>query len=221
MSNVKEAFARMEIVVPVNEIENIDDLCKQNLHLRPERMSDKLTDSYAATRTRAFDGMECKAVCEGFVVEGVSGNTINFEGGMQLESPVIAEAFGQAKGAVVYAVVAHGFEELVGNPDNSMVDSMMYGGWGVAFSTGAHQWLEQRIRARAHEIGLYSGKGWIPGQEGVELDVQRTLFEMTDPSTIGLELDAKSLMRPVMAVAGIAALGDDPSAELEQTAYMV
>ena len=66
----------------------------------------------------------------------------------------------------------------------------------------AHRWLKKKIQKEARDSDLYASKGWTPGEEGVELNLQNELFELIGPSRIGISLSDTGLMTPIMSVNG-------------------
>ena len=220
MEGQDQVFGARIIDVPTDEIANVDELCRTNLHIR-EPMSEMLAESYDKTRKEAFEHITCKAIYEAFDIEELNAEAATLRGGVRFASNIIADALQGAEYTVAFAVVAHGVEALIDDPDNSMLDTMMYSGWGVGFSTGSQQWTENVIRLRAHELGLYSGKSWSPGLEGVAIELQRPLFQLAGAEKIGVELTGAATLRPMMSVAGLIAIGKDPDLESQETAWMI
>lgn len=199
--------------IPLEDIANAETIAFNMLGMDRETVEEEFDDVYEDTRAACLDTLVCKGMAQSFRVESIDENEIRLEGGVVLESRALAEVLHRAEHIVMYALTVHEFEALANNPANDMFESMFYNAWGVGYSIGGHAWIKQTIATRAHELGLYAGRGWTPGEEDLELSLQRVLFECIDPSQIGIRLLENGMMRPVMTVSGFMGLSSDPAIE--------
>ena len=200
-------------VIPLDQLENVDDLAFGVLHMDRENVMDQFDDVYEDTRGKCFDTFVCKGIASSFPVEGVSEGEIRIEGGSVLSSPILAQAMEHAEEIVLYAVTVHGYEQLSKNPDNDVFDGMFYDAWGAGFSMSCHRWMKARIAERVRGAGMFLGRGWTPGEDDLEISLQKDLFHIIDPSQIGISLAGGSFMQPVMSVSGFMGISSDSSIE--------
>ena len=198
--------------IPMDQLKNAEDFTLEALQMDKERVVERYADSYGDTLARCFKELKCQGLCNSFAITAKDGNQIELEGGVILKSKVLAEMLDGADEVVAYAVTVNGHDELMDDPDNSILENMFYNAWGVGFSMSAHRWFKKMIKEQVRECGRYAGRGWIPGEEGVEISLQNELFGLIDPSQIGITLTGTS-MHPVMSVNGFMGISDDPAIE--------
>ncbi len=188
--------------IPMDELTTAEDFALESLHMDKERVMKRYAETYEETLARCYKDLKCQGVYKGFSVVSKSEDGFELEGGIVLKSKNLAKVMFRADEIVAYAVTVNGHDELMADPDLSMMESMFFNAWGVGFSMSAHRWLKKKIQKEARDSDLYAGRGWIPGEESIEMNLQRELFELLDPSQIGISLADSGVMTPVMSVNG-------------------
>ena len=223
MASLEQDFGSNVVEIAVDDIGNLDEICKTHLRMLDD-MPEDVAERYSATRERVVGAVACEGVYKAFAIKDLDDSSVTFESGDTLKSPALASALQQAELAVIFAVAVKGFEGLTDDLDDSddpLIDSMLYTGWSIGLATGCQQWFENHLRERAHEFGLHTGKSWSPGLEDVDMRLQRTFFELVEGSRIGLELARGGSLRPSLSVTGLIVVGADPDLELQETLWMI
>lgn len=196
--------------IPMDQLETAEAFALESLQMDKERVMKRYAETYDETLKRCNDEVKCRGMYDCFTIEANDGEEIRLEGGVVLKSKVLAEALSLADEVVAYIVTLNGHDELLENPDNSMLEGMFYNAWGSGFSMSGHRWFKKAIQEKVLACGRYPGRGWYPGEDGVEIGLQNELFELIDPSKIGVTLSGTA-MRPVMSVNGFIGIGNDPA----------
>lgn len=197
--------------IPLDQLEGVEEAAFKMLGMDREKVMDQFDDIYEDTLEKCLETIECKGMYKSFAVESIDNGVVALEGGVVFESKVLAEVLHRANEIVLYAVAAHGYEELSANPENDMFEDMFYNAWGVGYSMASHRWIKAAIAEHAREAGLYTGRGWTPGEDDLELGLQTTLFEVLDPSQVGIVRRETGLMSPIMSVTGFMGISSDPA----------
>lgn len=197
--------------IPMDELTTAEDFALESLHMDKERVMKRYADTYEETLARCHKDLKCTGIYKGFSVVSKSGDEIELEGGIVLKSKKLAEVLHRADEIVAYIVTVNGHDELMADPDLSMFENMFYNAWGAGFSMSGHRWLKKKIQKAARDCELYASRGWIPGEEDIELNLQNELFELIDPSRIGVSLSDTGLMTPIMSVNGFIGICADPT----------
>ena len=196
--------------IPIDQLQNVDEFALEALHMDRDSVMEEFDDVYEDTRERCFSTFECKGMYASFPIERISDGNVFLTCGAVLESELLAKMLSRAEEVVMYAVTVHGFDVLMKNPDNDMFDSMFYNGWGIGLSMASHRWIKQAIADEAGKAGCYAGRGWTPGEDDLEFSLQKTLFDLLDPTTIGIRMTETMLMSPMMSVSGFIGISTDP-----------
>ena len=202
--------------IPNAELAGLDDLACSILNMDRESIVARFDDIYASTFENCMERFRCKGMYGTFAISEISGEAIMLEGGVILNSPVLADALGLAQEIVVHLVSVHGYEELSKDPDNDMLDGMFYDAWGAAFSMACHSWLKEKIVREQAERGKYLGREWNPGANDVNANVQKVLLELIDPGQIGATRASALTLSPTMSICGLMGVSD--TQEIEKVA---
>ena len=197
--------------IPLSELQTAEECMLGVLHMDRETMLNRFEEEYERTNTRCADSFVCRGMYKSFPIASVTDTGVELEGGPTFESPFLASMLQRAEELVLYAVTVHGYEDLARDPDNDMIDSMFYDAWGAGYSMSAHHWLKASIGDQAQAAGMYAGRGWTPGEDNLEMSLQKDLFKLLDPSQIGITLEGG--MHPVMSVSGFMGISSDPAIE--------
>lgn len=197
--------------IPLDELTTAEDFALESLGMDKERVMKRYAETYEETLARCHKDLKCQGLYQGFSVVSKSEGELELEGGIVLKSKKLAAVLHRADEIVAYAVTVNGHDELMADPDLSMFETMFYNAWGAGFSMSAHRWLKKKIQKEARDAELYASRGWTPGEDNVELNVQNELFALLDPSQIGISLDDSGLMTPVMSVNGFVGICADPA----------
>jgi len=199
--------------IPMDQLKNAEAFTLESLHMDRDRVMERYAATYEDTLERCFKEFKCHGMYKPFAIVARDGDEIQLEGGLTLKSKVLADALSLADEVVAYAATVNGHDELMEDPENGVLENMFYNAWGVGFSMSAHRWLKKLIQDQIRENGRYAGRGWIPGEEGVEIGLQKDLFKLIDPGQIGITLSG-SVMRPVMSINGFMGISDDSAIEV-------
>ncbi len=213
------AFEPYVCDVSLSQLDDAEEFAFAMLHMDRETVMDQFDDIYEDSLEACNETLSCKAIWQGFEVESVEDDCIRLSGGGVLESTFLARVLHRADEIVMYATTIHGFDELMKNCGDDPLDSLFYNAWGVGFSMSAHRWLKENLANQAHEKGLFASRGWVPGEDELELSLQGALFELIDPAQIGISLDANGLMRPMMSVSGFMGICADSAIETDGSEY--
>lgn len=201
--------------LPLDKLTTIEKFAFEMLHMDRETVMDSFDDVYEDTREKSFATLVCKGMYQCFPVEKVEGDEVIVAGGAGFKNEVLARNLRRAEELVLYAVTVHGFEELINNPDNDAFDGMFYNAWGIGVSMSAHRWLKAHIADLVHGTGKFIGRSWIPGEDKIELSLQKDLYELLDPSQIDVKLLENMLMSPMMTVSGFMGISGDAAIETD------
>lgn len=204
-----------------DQIPDIDGLCLASARMPKKRLRGRSLESFERTREQALSTIICRAVFQGHPVQRIAGGTIALADGTEIACPALAEELAGAVEVVAFMVSAKGLEDLVSADGCSSVDAMFYNSWGVALASGGQRGLEAAVRERAHDGGLFTGKSWSPGYEGMPMSLQAPLFDLSQARGIGVELKESGLLKPVMSVGGFIGVFEDASVEQQKTVLMV
>ena len=132
--------------IPMDELTTAEDFALESLHMDKERVMQRYEETYNETLERCFKDLKCQGVSKGFAITSKDGEELQLEGGIVLKSKLLAEVLHRADEIVAYAVTVNGHDELMADPENSMLEGMFYNAWGVGFSMSAHRWLKKKIQ---------------------------------------------------------------------------
>lgn len=198
--------------IPLDQLQDAEDLCFEALHMDRETVMDQFDDIFEDATERCGGALECKGMYKSFPISAIEDDVVRI-GDVSLESKACADALRCADELVIYAVTVHGYEELVKNPGNDPFDNMFFDAWGVAYAMSSHRWIKAAILEQASSKGRYVGRGWVPGEGELEMGLQRDLFDLLDPSAIGISLPESGLMHPMMSISGFMGVSDNPEIE--------
>ena len=197
--------------IPNDQLNDVEELALATLHMSKDDAMERFPEDYEDTYAKCLETFECKGMYASFPIERRDGDEICLEGGAVLKSQVLADLLHRADEVVFYAVCTHGYEEasVAAADEDDLIASMFYDAWGGGYTIAAHRWIKRVIADAAHENGRYAGRGWAPGEEGLEMQLQKTLLEQLDLSQIGMSITGQYTVRPIMSLCGIMGISDD------------
>ena len=195
--------------IPMDQLTSAEGFALESLQMDKERVMKRYADPFESTLKRCFEELKCQGKYGSFAISSNNGCEIELEGGVILKSKMLAEALALADEVIAYVVTVNGHDEIVADPENSMFETMFLNAWGSGFSMSGHRWLKKALQDHVREGGRYAGRGWIPGEEGIEIGLQNELFTLIDPGQIGVTLTG-SIMKPTMSVNGFMGISDNP-----------
>ena len=201
--------------IPASELEDVDELAFRVLQMDRETVMEDFDDVYEVTRAKAFQTLECRGICKRIAVERIDDGGVYLAGGGKLESGMLAHELRRADEVALYAVAVFKHEVLAKDPSNDVFDGMFYDAWATGMSMGCHRWIKERIAREAHDEGRFAGRGWVPGEGALELGLQRVLFDLLDPTQIGVRILETGFMSPIMSVSGIMGISGDSAIETD------
>ena len=194
-----------------DQLTDVEELALATLQMSKEDVEERFPEDYEDTYAKCLDTFECRGMFEGFPVESRDGDEIRLAGGAVLKSQMLADLLHRADEVVFYAVCTHGYETVAAEATESddFIAHMFYNAWGGGYTIAAHRWIKHAIADAARENGRYVGRGWAPGEEGLEMQLQKTLLEFLDVSQIGMSIAGTYTVRPIMSLCGIMGISDD------------
>lgn len=199
--------------IPLEQLEGLEEAAFKMLGMDRETVMEDFDDVYEDTLESCQETFVCRGMYQGFTVKSVEAGRIELDCGTVFESNALAEVLHRADEIVLYAVAAHGYEELSNNPENDMFEDMFYNAWGVGYSMACHRWVKTAIAEQAREAGMFTGRGWTPGEDDLDFSLQQVLFDTLDPSEVGIVRQPSGLMSPIMSVTGFMGVSTDPAIE--------
>ena len=152
----------------------------------------------ARTEETALRALDAAAVCRFEPIADVSSSGVLTASGIRFPSPRLGKVLRSACGLAVMAVRLRGWEELMRQGDSA--DQMLYDIWANAVLESAASDLRVALKREIRDRGFFVTPTWSPGQNGVALECQESLFQLLQPEEIGMSLGEDWLMSPVKSV---------------------
>ena len=198
--------------IPLEELKDIDELFFRQIQMDGDRVLKKFKKLFDETKEVVYSSFTSEGLCQSFKIEEIKDNAVFLEGGEHLDGKMTASVFAKSEEAVICAVTIHGFHELEGQSDDFMRE-FFYDGWGTAFAEAAFAWLKEQVKEDLQKSGIYSTCSWSPGQHNVDIHLQRPVFRMLQPETIGITLNDTCMMYPKKSISGFFGIGTEADIE--------
>ena len=200
--------------IAASQADGLNDAVYGFLHMDEEQVLDMFEDEFEDTRANAIELLQGKAVLGSFGIEEATNGEVRLEGGVVLKSAVLAQLMEVADELVMYAAVVHGQNELMQTVEDEVIEGMLCEAWGAGLTMYANGWVKQLACDRAQEQGRYIGRSWVPGVNGLEMELQRQLFELLDLAQIGIQILDGHRLSPYLTISGFIGVSDDPKIEV-------
>lgn len=198
--------------IPLEELKGIDELFFRQIQMDGDRVLKKFKKLFDETKEVVYSSFTSEGLCQSFKIEEIKDNAVFLEGGEHLDGKMTARVFAKSEEAVICAVTIHGYHELEGQSDDFMRE-FFYDGWGTAFAEAAFAWLKEQVKEELQKSGIYSTCSWSPGQHNVDIHLQRPVFRMLHPETIGITLNDTCMMYPKKSISGFFGIGTEADIE--------
>ena len=137
---------------------------------------------------------------------------IRLEGGIEVKLPV-SDHWDETQylGAAVITIGKALEEEVkVLHAGGDWVRALFLDAAGVALLKALDSKMIERLREQAEELGLHLTCRMGPGLNDVPLEVQRQLFQLVDPSVLGVHINDQLVMMPAKSVSFFARFARRP-----------
>ena len=198
--------------IPLEELKDIDELFFRQIQMDGDRVLKKFKKLFDETKEVVYSSFTSEGLCQSFKIEEIKDNAVFLEGGEHLDGKMTARVFAKSEEAVICTVTIHGYHELEGQSDDFMRE-FFYDGWGTAFAEAAFAWLKEQVKEDLQKSGIYSTCSWSPGQHNVDIHLQRPVFRMLQPETIGITLNDTCMMYPKKSISGFFGIGTEADIE--------
>lgn len=102
----------------------------------------------------------------------------------------------EAKSVTIAVVTLAGFEEVLEQRKEDMLENYFYDVWGSACISAAVSYLIKKMSKEIRKCGGYPAHTLSPGQHGLSIENQKEIFRILTPETIGVSLLDSYLMTP-------------------------
>lgn len=196
------------IDIPLDELENIDDMFFRQIQMRREKAMKKFSAQVEETRERIFSNVKAQGIFLSCNIAKVEGDDIHLEGGVVITNNLLADLFRTSEEMVFCAITVHGYDVLEEKAKDGF-DMLFLDGWGTAVAECGHVWMKDRIREELEQDGFYCTSSWSPGQHNVDIKLQKELFAVLHPEEIGITLGDSFMMHPKKSISSFIGVSRD------------
>jgi len=147
-------------------------------------------------------------------VIAVKGDKVTIEGGITLESGVIARLLERCEKVAIFALtIGNHLEEMVDYlaSNNLVLQATVLDAIGSGTTEQLAIFVEEKIRKEAAARGLRISRRFSPGYCDWEVTQQRMVFDALGDDSAGVRLNDRSLMLPRKSISGIIGIGSADS----------
>ncbi len=140
-------------------------------------------------------------------------DAIRLEGGIEVKLPVSDHWDETQYLAAAVITIGKALEEEVKvlHAGGDWVRALFLDAAGVALLKALDSKMVERLREQAEELGLHLTCRMGPGLNDVPLELQRQLFQLVDPSVLGVHINDHLVMMPAKSVSFFARLAQRPA----------
>ena len=197
MSNIREV-----VQIPLLELEDVDVQFYRQLQMKKEKADKKFGPLLAEMKEAAYHQLACEGIFDIYPIVDRTEDTIIVEGPDGRESftnPMMAKVLAKSEQMVLYCATVKGYDAFESGVDNFM-KQFIVDAWGTTFAECAGNWVKRYVEQNVLEPNLYTTCAWSPGQHGVDIRLQRNVFRLIEPETIGVRLNDSCMMQPQKSV---------------------
>lgn len=143
-------------------------------------------------------------------IESVQGNRVIIEGGITLESGVIASLLRRCDKVAIFVLsIGNHLEDMVAHlaENNLVLQATVLDAIGSNAAEQLAGFVEDRVKRLVAPQGLYISRRYSPGYCDWELGQQQMVFRAMQGDTAGVRLTEGCLMLPRKSVSGIIGIG--------------
>ncbi|MBQ9069285.1 MAG: hypothetical protein IJ131_09560 [Eggerthellaceae bacterium] len=193
----------------LDQLADGEELSLNLLHMDKETALSRLDDIYTEGFERCQSTFDCKGMYRSLSVVGKSDDAIELEDGVVFKSAQAARLLCHAEEVVLYAATVHGYEEMLDASGGDALEEMLCNAWGAGYSMSCNGLVKGMIVQAAQEQDLFVGRGWSPGENDLDIGLQKTLLDAMDIAQIGVSAKG-TMVRPIMTVCGFMGVSSDP-----------
>ncbi len=199
--------------IPLNSLNGTEELFFRQIQMKGEKVKKKFLKQYESTRINIYENVTAKGIFASVGIEAIRKDDICLEDGSIIRSPMLSKLFQDSVELIMCAVTLQGYDELEKASDKGLA-ALFLDSWGTAIAELGHGWVKERIREQQEKDGFYLTHSWCPGQHNIDIKLQKDLFRLLKPETIGMELTKSCMMHPKKSISSFIGLGTDPDAKL-------
>ncbi len=206
----KDIFHKVDI--PLDELENVNKLFFSQVQMNEDRVLRKFGKQYEETKSLIFSSVRAEGIYTTSEIEKNKSSEIHLKNGIIIANNMLSELFALSTEVTACAVTLHGYDELEDETDSTLM-ALFLDGWGTAVAECANTWIKKCIKEDFAKRGLHATSSWSPGQHNIDIKLQKVLFEMLRPESIGITLTESFMMHPKKSISGFIGGGSDENAE--------
>lgn len=199
--------------IPLGELKNLDEMFFRQVQMKSERVLKKFANQYDVTRRNIFSQISAKGIYTILSIDNIENENIYLENGFIIKNKMLSNIFKTSERIVFCAITIYGYEEIENKVEDNL-EMLFYDAWGTAVAECGHVWLKNHIRNNVKTEKNYFTNSWSPGQHNIDIELQRTLFKVLKPETIGITLNDSCMMDPKKSISSF--MGISKSEDVEQ-----
>lgn len=201
-----------KVTIPLEELENVDELFFRQVQMNGNKVLKKFRKQYDETRNMIFSGVTVEGIYTTSEIKGIEGSEIHLDNEITISNEMLSGLFAESGSVTACVVTLHGYDRLEEEADDNLI-TLFLDGWGTAVAECAHVWLKKQIKQSFADKGLYMTNSWSPGQHNIDIRLQKELFAMLNPQTIGVTLTESFMMHPKKSISSFMGSSENQNAE--------
>lgn len=197
---------KRQIRIPLEGTKQIDDLFFRQIQMDGDKVLKKFETLFQETKKDVYACLSSEGMFQSFSIEERNDDSVVLEGGKVLWGEMTSRVLKKSDEVVICAVTIHGYEQLEEKTKDFM-RTFFYDGWGTAFAEYAFSWIKCQIKDVLLKKQIYSTCSWSPGQHNVDIQMQKTVFDMLQPEEMGITLNDSCMMQPKKSISGFFGIG--------------
>lgn len=188
--------------IPTSRIRNADSLFGQMTKINMDEIPNIFKNALAYTKELAYKGFKMSCIIKSYEVDKMDDKNIVLRNGKLLVSEILPRVFEHALELGFFVCTLHGYDEIETKEDNVLI-KLFLDNWGTAFIKQGNKWAMQFIAHELKQKELYITHSFSPGQSKIPIEMQTVIFDILNPSEIGVSLSDSLMMHPKKSVSGI------------------
>lgn len=192
--------------------EELDEMFFRQIQMRGDKVMRKFPQQFADTKAKVMENVTVEYKITTVPIDEIKENKITVAGGTELESLMLARALEKSDDVALCVMTVQGYDDIEKNCEGSM-DLLFVDGWGTALAECANSLIKNKMASELKKHELYTTSGWSPGQHEIDISLQKPLFRLLEPETIGIRLSETLMMYPKKSISCFVGIGTDDSIE--------
>lgn len=206
---------RTEIEMFIKESETLEKLFYNQIKMQKDAAQKKFGIKINKLRDMLLSNVKIKCVIESYKIVEIKGGSILLANGTKIHNKKMSEAFSKSKELAICVVSVIGYDNFE-YEDYGRLERLFIDCWGTAIIQYANNSILKDIKRELSKQGLYCTYGWSPGQHHIDIKLQKILFDLIKPDTIGVELNNVYMMHPKKTVSCFFGIGENAEMENER-----